>query len=82
MTQVLDSKKTGTIIDARGPRFGAVITTIVLAAALASKSGKIGYIGGVRIPLLQKFEAGFVAGVKATKKSATVDVKYVTEPPE
>ena len=53
-----------------------------VAAALASKSGKIGYIGGVRIPLLQKFEAGFVAGVKATKKSVTVDVKYVTEPPD
>ncbi len=53
-----------------------------VAAALASKSGKVGYIGGVRIPLLQKFEAGFVAGVKATKKSATVDVKYVSEPPD
>ena len=53
-----------------------------VAAAKASKSGKIGYIGGVRIPLLQKFEAGFVAGVKATKKSATVDVKYVSEPPD
>ena len=53
-----------------------------VAAALESKSGKIGYIGGVRIPLLQKFEAGFVAGVKATKASATVDVKYVTEPPD
>jgi basic membrane protein A len=53
-----------------------------VAAALASKSGKVGYIGGVRIPLLQKFEAGFVAGVKATKKSATVDVKYVTEFPD
>jgi basic membrane protein A and related proteins len=52
-----------------------------VAAALASKSGKVGYIGGVRIPLLQKFEAGFVAGVKATKKSVTVDVKYITEPP-
>lgn len=53
-----------------------------VAAALASVTGQIGYIGGVRIPLLQKFEAGFVAGVKATDKSATVDVKYVTEPPD
>ena len=53
-----------------------------VAAALGSKSGKIGYIGGVRTPLLQKFEAGFVAGVKATKKSATVDAKYVTEFPD
>ncbi len=53
-----------------------------VAAALASKSGKIGYIGGVRIPLLQKFEAGFVAGVKATSSKAKVDVKYVTEFPD
>ncbi len=53
-----------------------------VAAALASKSGKIGYIGGVRIPLLQKFEAGFVAGVKATNSKAKVDVKYVTEFPD
>ena len=53
-----------------------------VAAALASKTGKVGYIGGVRTSLLQKFEAGFVAGVKATDKNATVDVKYVTEPPD
>jgi basic membrane protein A len=50
-----------------------------IAAALESKSGKVGYIGGVRTPLLQKFEAGFAAGVKATKSSATVDVKYIQE---
>ena len=38
MTQALDSKKTSTIIDARGPRFGAVITTFILAAALATNN--------------------------------------------
>jgi hypothetical protein len=38
MTQVLDSKKSTTIIDARGPRFGAVITTAVLATALATNN--------------------------------------------
>ena len=38
MTQVLDLKKNTTIIDARGPRFGAVITSIVLATALATNS--------------------------------------------
>jgi hypothetical protein len=38
MTQVLDLKKNTTIIDARGPRFGAVITTIVLATALATNN--------------------------------------------
>ena len=38
MTQIIDAKKITTIIDARGPRFGAVITTIVLAAALATNN--------------------------------------------
>ena len=50
-----------------------------VAAALASKSGKVGFIGGVRFPLLQKFEAGFAAGAKATKRNITVDVKYIEE---
>ena len=53
-----------------------------VAAALASKSGKVGYIGGVRIPLLQKFEAGFVAGAKATNSEIVVDARYVTEFPD
>ena len=38
MTQGLETKKNSTIIDARGPRFGAVITTAVLATALATNS--------------------------------------------
>ena len=38
MTQVLDFKNSTTIIDARGPRFGAVITTAVLATALATNN--------------------------------------------
>ena len=37
MTQVSNSTK-NTIIDARGPRFGAVITTAVLATALATNN--------------------------------------------
>ena len=51
-------------------------------AAQASKKGNVGYIGGVNTPLLQKFEAGFTAGVKAVKPNATVQVKYLTEPPD
>jgi hypothetical protein len=38
MTQVTNSAKVSTIIDARGPRFGAAITTVVLAAALATNN--------------------------------------------
>ena len=38
MTRDLELKKNSTIIDARGPRFGAVITTAVLATALATNN--------------------------------------------
>ena len=41
------------------------------AAALKSTTGNVGYIGGVETPLLQKFEAGFIAGAKAAKPTVT-----------
>ena len=44
MTQVLDLKKSTTIIDARGPRFGAVITSIVLATALMMHFAQMLYV--------------------------------------
>ena len=53
-----------------------------VAAACASKSGKLGFIGGVQTPLIQKFEAGFIAGVKSIKADATIDVKYLTQIPD
>ena len=45
-------------------------------AALLSKTGKVGFVGGMEIPLIRKFQAGFVAGVKAVNPKATVIVKY------
>jgi basic membrane protein A len=51
------------------------------AAALKSKSGSVGYIGGCLIPLLQKFEAGFTAGAKAVNPAIKVQVKYLSNPP-
>lgn len=38
MTQVLNQNTVGRVIDARGPRFGATITTVVLAVALVTGS--------------------------------------------
>ncbi|WP_235999722.1 BMP family lipoprotein [Qaidamihabitans albus] len=52
------------------------------AAALKSESGNVGFVGGVNTPLIQKFEAGYKAGVKAVKPDATVQVKYLTQPPD
>ncbi|MEM6942436.1 MAG: BMP family ABC transporter substrate-binding protein [Pseudomonadota bacterium] len=43
-----------------------------VAAAKASESGKVGFIGGMDIPLIRKFACGYVQGVKATNASAEV----------
>ncbi|KKB72862.1 MULTISPECIES: BMP family lipoprotein [Bacillus] len=47
-----------------------------VAAALSSKSKKIGFVGGMESELIEKFEAGFRAGVQAADPKATVQVKY------
>ena len=52
------------------------------AAALKSTTGSVGYIGGVETPLLQKFEAGFVAGAKHVKPAIKMQVKYLSQPPD
>ena len=45
-------------------------------AALVSKTGTVGFVGGMEIPLIHKFEAGFVAGAKAARPDVKVIVKY------
>ncbi|WP_301108629.1 BMP family protein [Sporosarcina sp.] len=47
-----------------------------VAAALMTKSDKIGFIGGMDIPVIERFEAGFLEGVKAVKPEIKVDAKY------
>ena len=43
-----------------------------MMAAQASKSGTVGFIGGMDIPLIRKFACGYVQGVKAVNADATV----------
>jgi basic membrane protein A and related proteins len=43
-----------------------------LLAAQASKSGKVGFVGGMDIPLIRKFACGYVQGVKYAKKDGEV----------
>ena len=43
-----------------------------VAAALASKTGKVGFVGGMDIPLIRKFACGYVGGVKSVSASADV----------
>ncbi len=54
-----------------------------VAAALATKTKNVGFIGGVNEPLIQKFQAGFQAGrARPINKSIKVQVKYLTQPPD
>lgn len=47
-----------------------------LLAAKASRTGRVGFVGGGDFALIWKFEAGFRAGVKAANPSARVDAVY------
>jgi basic membrane protein A len=49
-----------------------------VAAALKSESGHIGFVGGVQSPLIQKFEAGYVAGAQAVNPQITIDRQYIS----
>ena len=47
-----------------------------VAAALMTKSNKIGFVGGMDIPVIERFHAGFVDGVAAVNPDIKVDVQY------
>jgi basic membrane protein A and related proteins len=52
------------------------------AAALKTETDHVGFVGGVEVPLIQKFQAGYEAGVKAVNPDITVDVTYLTQAPD
>ena len=51
------------------------------AAALESGTGVIGFVGGVRIPLIEQFRAGYQAGARAVDPGIDIRSEYLTEPP-
>ena len=52
------------------------------AAALTSKTGTIGFVGGVEFDLIKKFEAGYIAGAKAINPDIVILSQYVSQPPD
>lgn len=52
-----------------------------LLAALKSESGTVGFVGGMQVPLIGKFECGYVAGVMETRPDATVIRNYTGDTP-
>jgi basic membrane protein A len=50
-----------------------------VAAALKTETDHVGFVGGVNNDLINKFEAGYAAGVEAVNPDITVDVTYIEE---
>ena len=46
-------------------------------AAMHSKTGKIGFIGGMDIPLIKRFQIGYQAGIKYINPQASLFVNYL-----
>ena len=53
---------------------GSFIVGVI--AGMQTKSNKVGFVGGIENPLIQKCEKGFIAGVKTVNPNAEVQVKY------
>jgi basic membrane protein A len=51
-------------------------------AALVGNSKKVGFVGGMDVPLIQQFEAGYKAGVKYVCPDCTVISQYAGVTPE
>ena len=75
------------LLDSAGkPTTAANVRTVVfrehegsfLAGALAGRltRGKVGFVGGMQLPLIRRFEAGFRAGVRQVNPAAEVLVAY------
>jgi basic membrane protein A and related proteins len=78
---IVDSAIDGTGLDnATGLLFAANEGSFLggAAAALKSTTNHIGFVGGVESPLIQGFEAGYVAGAQAAKPGIQVDVQYIS----
>ncbi|WP_210578065.1 BMP family protein [Streptomyces sp. GESEQ-4] len=53
-----------------------------VAAAKSTKTNTVGFVGGVDIPLIHKFQAGFAQGVKDTDPKVKVLSQYLTQTAE
>lgn len=46
-------------------------------ASRMSKTGKVGFIGGVKIPVMERFAAGFLQGAKHARADVEVSLNYI-----
>ncbi len=49
---------------------------------MKTKEDHIGFVGGVNVPLIVKFQAGYEAGAKEVNPKIKIDSTYLTQPPD
>ncbi|MFC0211800.1 BMP family protein [Paenibacillus chartarius] len=69
---VVDAKNVASVTFAENE--GAYLVGVV--AGLMTKTNKIGFVGGVDIPVIKRFDLGFEAGVKAVNPKAEIVKNY------
>jgi basic membrane protein A len=69
---VVDAKNVESVTFAENE--GAYLVGVV--AGLMTKTNKIGFVGGVDIPVIKRFDLGFEAGVKAVNPNAKITKNY------
>ncbi len=47
-----------------------------MAAALTTETGRVGFMGGIQGPVIDRFQTGFTEGVKYIDESIEVDIQY------
>jgi len=50
-----------------------------VAAGLKTETNKVGFVGGVKGPIIDPFAAGYAAGVKAANPKAAVEMKWLSD---
>ncbi len=51
-------------------------------AAMKTETKKVGFVGGMKVPLVEAFEIGYAAGIKATNPEIELLVNYVGVTPQ
>ncbi len=51
-------------------------------AAMTSETGRIGFVGGMDVPLIHRFEAGYIAGARHINPGVSVTVAYAGSSPQ
>jgi basic membrane protein A and related proteins len=78
------SEGVGTLPNLAGLRFREEEGSFLVGAIAGSitRSKKVGFVGGMKIPLIRKFEVGYIAGVKHVCPTCTVLSAYAGSEPK